>query len=378
MLAIGQKLGEFGKALLSRPDEVMLEIGAGGELLVARLRAGLSLLILVMPLVGMLVGSPVTETMYGLAIAMVAIVVSQIWLVLARSRQRYRWLPYASSTYDITSTTLVLALLALGQLPAGMNSMVVWGFYLTSIAMTALRNDGRLVIYVGLLAILQYASLVWVVMGVASSPEQLTSAEYGTVTLANQLQRLMVLGLMTLIVATVVYRMQRLVEMSGTDGLTQLPNRTWLSHRMPRLFDAARDDGATLTLALIDIDHFKRVNDEIGHLAGDRALRYLVSMLTAANERDEWLIRLGGEEFLMVLRKPIGNAWERVDTLRREVADSRFVPERGADPRRITFSAGLACYPNDGSDLSALLKRADRRLQQGKREGRNRVVARDS
>lgn len=377
MRELVQKLVEFIKTLLARPDEIMLEVGAGGELVVARLRAALSLLILIMPLVGMMVGSPIDESLIGLGAAVFVIVVSQIWLALARSRQRYPWLPYATGTYDITSTTMVLALLSMGELPAGLNSMVVWGFYPLGIAMTALRNDGRLVLYVGLLSIVQYGSLIWAVLAAAQSPEHLLSIEYGAVTMANQIQRLMLLALTTIIVSTVVYRMQRLVEMSGTDGLTQLPNRTWLLHRMPRLFDAARHDGATLTLALIDIDYFKRINDEVGHLAGDRALRHVVGVLTGLIGPDEWLIRLGGEEFVLVLRKPIGSAWERVDNLRRAVAESRFVAERGSEPQRITFSAGLAGFPNDGSDTSALLKRADRRLQQAKREGRNRVVARD-
>ena len=105
-----QKLVEFIKTLLARPDEIMLEVGAGGELVVARLRAVLSLLILIMPLVGMMVGSPIDESLIGLGAAVFVIVVSQIWLALARSRQRYPWLPYATGTYDITSTTMVLAL----------------------------------------------------------------------------------------------------------------------------------------------------------------------------------------------------------------------------------------------------------------------------
>jgi len=66
--------------------------------------------------------------------------------------------------------------------------------------------------------------------------------------------------------------MQRLVELSGNDGLTGLPNRSWLLQRMPRIFDQVRDGGGSLTLALVDLDHFTRVNDDIGHLgAGARA-----------------------------------------------------------------------------------------------------------
>jgi len=188
----------------------------------------------------------------------------------------------------------------------------------------------------------------------------------------------LLLAVVTVITATVVYRMQKLVEMSGTDGLTRLPNRTWLLHRMPRLFDAAREEGGSLTLALIDLDHFKRINDAAGPHAGDRALRHVVGRIVQTAEQGEWLGRLGGQEFVLVLRKPIGTAWERVDVIRRLVSECPFEAERNADPIQVTFSAGLATYPHDGLDLSRLLRRADHRLQQAKREGRNRVIARDA
>jgi len=205
----------------------------------------------------------------------------------------------------------------------------------------------------------------------------LISSDFGQVTVSNQIQRLLLLALVTVATAMIVYRMQQLVEVSGTDGLTRLPNRTWLAHRMPRLFDAARIDGGTLTVALIDLDHFTHINDRSGHRTGDRALRHFVSMLQQLAEPGEWLVRLGGEEFVLVLRKPIGAAWERVDLLRRLVAERPFEPDRIADPIQLTFSAGLASYPHDGADLSRLLRHANDRLQQAKREGRNRVIARD-
>src|SRR5690606_38453637 len=124
--------------------------------------------------------------------------------------------------------------------------------------------------------------------------------------------------------ATIVHRMQRLVEMSGIDGLTRLPNRIWLLHRMPRLLESAHEDGLSLSLALIDLDHFKRINAAVGHRAGDRVLRDLTTLLNDAIERDEWLVRLGGEELVLVMSLPTGAAWERTETLRRLVAAHRF------------------------------------------------------
>jgi len=302
---------------------------------------------------------------------------SLVWLALARLRGRYRWLPWVTATYDVTSTTLVLALLAWSSPVIGLNSMVVWAFYLVGICMTALRNDGRLTLYTGMLAVLQYGLLSACIFALVDSPDQLASIDYGTATPGNQVQRLVLMAMVTGIAATIVYRMQRLVDMSGTDGLTGLPNRTWLVHRFPTMLDATRGQGGSLSVCLIDLDYFKRINDEVGHLAGDRALRHVVDALNQKMEDGDWLARLGGEEFALLLPLPIGRAWERLETMRRAVASQPFSPEHGAEPMRLTFSAGIASWPQDGADLSQLLRRADLRLRHAKQEGRNRVLARD-
>lgn len=363
-------------SLLQRPDAVMLEVGAGGELQVAKLRAMLSALLMLSPLINLISGGGLVESMIGLGATSVAVIFALVWLVLARNAMRYPWLSFTTGAYDVTLISLTLLMLALNHPPAGLNSMVAWCVYPLAILMTALRNDGRVTLFVGMLAVLEYALLVWGVMRFAH-PEDLVSLDYGTVGLSTQLQRLLLLAMATIITAAVVYRMQRLVEMSGTDGLTGLPNRTWLLHRMPRLFERARNEGGTLSLALIDLDHFKRINDDIDHLAGDRALRHVVDVLKPRLGAGEWLIRLGGEEFVMLLRQPLGSSWERLDALRREVAQRPFVPDRHLPPWPLTFSAGLSVFPHEGQDLSTLLRRADLRLQRAKREGRNRVIARD-
>ena len=370
--------GEVVAALLARPDEIMLEVGAGGELLVARLRAVIAGLLLLLPLSNALGGGSIDETLIGLAGVVFINLFAQTWLVLARRRRRFLWLPFATAAFDVTATSLILLMLANHHLPAGLNSVVVWCGYVLAILLTALRNDGRTTLFAGGLALVQYGVIVAVLLLGADSPERLISSDYGTPTVGNQVQRLILLAIVTVITAMVVYRLQRLVEMSGTDGLTGLPNRTWLLHRMPHLVDAVEHEGGSLTLALLNMDHFRRINDEIGHRAGDRALQHVVGTITRITDEREWLVRLRGEEFVLVLRKPVGTAWERVDALRRLVSAAPFEPERGADPVHLTFSAGIVGYPNDGHDLSALLRNADRRLQTAKREGRDRVVARET
>lgn len=378
MRETGHRIADFVARLLARPDEVMLELGAGGELLVARIRAVISALILLLPLIAALGGSDARQVLLGLGAAILVNALAQVWLALARARRRVTWLPYATATYDVTLTTAVLALLSTNDPVAGLNSMVVWCFYALAIAITALRNDGRLTLFAGGLAMLQYATLAWVVFASVEGPEALASVDYGTAAVATQVERLVLLLMMTLLTATIVYRMQRLVELSGRDGLTGLPNRTWLLQRLPRVFSSTRNTGGSLTLALVDIDDFKRINDEIGHLGGDRALRHFAAQLGDVLGDNEVLARIGGQEFVVLLRCPIGSAWERLDRHRRTMAGQRFLPERGDDALHLTFSAGLAAWPADGDATSSLLRVADNRLQQAKRQGRNRVVARDT
>ena len=368
---------EIVAALLSRPDEIMLGVGASGELQVARLRVVIAAALLLVPLANALRGASIDETVTTLGATVLMNAFALVWLALARRPRRYRWLSLATSAFDVTAVSLVLLVLTLDELPAGLNSLIAWSGYLLAIVLTSLRSDGRITVATGALALLQYGLLVLFAMTFASSPEQLISSDYGAVNADTQVQRMLLLAIATVVAAMLVYRMQSLVEMSGTDGLTRLPNRSWLLHRMPRLLDAARVDGGSLTLALIDLDHFKHINDEIGHRAGDRALRHVVAMLQQHAEPGEWLVRLGGEEFVMVLRRPIGTAWERVEMIRRLVAERPFESERNSDPIPLTFSAGLASFPLEGDDLSHLLRRANDRLQQAKREGRNRVIARD-
>lgn len=374
---IGLGLREFWQQLRAPPDALMLELGAGGELLVAKLRAALSLALLLLPLVNIVTGEYMpTEGIAGMFGVILAVAASQVLLLLARQQRRFRWLPWVTTSYDVSLTTFVLALLAPSSLAASLNSMVVWAFYLVAVCMTALRNDGRLTLYTGALAMLQYAALAAAVFALAQTPEQLASADYGTARVSNVLQRVLLIAIVTAITAAVVYRMQRLVELSGSDGLTGLPNRTLLVHHFPALLEGAREHGGSLALGLINLDYFRRINDEAGHAIGDRALRHAVGVLREGLEEGDLLVRLGGEEFVLLMPLPAGRAWERLEALRRDLATRPFVADADADPLRITFSAGLACWPQDGADLSQMMRRADLRLSRAKLEGRNRVVVR--
>lgn len=380
MSTLRQTLRELSSTMRDRPDEIVLDIGAGGELLVARIRLVATALLMLMPLINLLTGGGVFESLAGFAGTGLGLLLAWLWLALAKQRRRFAWLPFVTSASDVSMETLVLVLLATQSPAASLNTLIVWSCYPLSIFATALRNDGRVTLFAGLLAIIQYSALVSWVFVQAGPHAVLATAAYGEVSISNQAQRLVLLLVATLLTAVVVYRIQRLVMLSGTDTLTGLPNRSYLVHRVPQLIEQSRKEELSITLAIIDLDHFKRINDDYGHPVGDRALRHVVEVLRNELGREEPLMRVGGEEFVLLLKHPIGTAWERIEALRKRVAAAPFVPEEDdvhatSNTCTLTFSAGLASCPQDAVDVSGLMRHADQRLRKAKQTGRNRAVA---
>jgi diguanylate cyclase (GGDEF)-like protein len=364
------------QALREPRDEVLLELGADGEVLLARLRVAIASLLMLLPAINWFGGGGGFESLAGIAGVGVAALLSQVWLTIARRRRRYPWLPYASAGFDVSVVSLVLMLLSFHEPAAGLNSVVVWCCYPLAVLATALRNDVRVTLFAGALAAAEFLLISGLFQLASVGP--IHSPDYGTVQASSQLQRAMLLMASTVVTMLIVFRMQRLVQLSGTDGLTGLPNRSYLNHRVPRILGDARLVGDTVCLALIDLDFFKRINDELGHQAGDRALRHVVDVLRLELRRDEPMLRVGGEEFVVLLRQPLGAGWERMDAMRRKLESVPFTPEEGAEPRKLTMSCGVSCCPDDAVDVSGLMRAADLRLRAAKQGGRNRVVARDS
>ncbi|NLA69265.1 MAG: GGDEF domain-containing protein [Gammaproteobacteria bacterium] len=360
--------------LLAPPDEVMRGLGASGERTVARVRLLLTVLALGLPLVAASSGAPMPRVLTCLGAVVGANAVALLWLVQARRPRA--WLPFATSAWDVSLVTVILAVLALRDPSLAYHGASAWALYLVAIGATALRADGRVTLSGGALAVVQYGVLAAVLHARGQPPGDLQAGIHAAGA-GGELLRLLLLVLATATAAAIVRRMQSLVELSGHDGLTGLPNRSWLLQRMPHVFATARNSGASLTLVLLDVDRFKRVNLEAGPQAGDRALRHIASTMSEMLADNEALARIGGQEFVMVLHCPAGSAWERLDRLRRTLVERPFLPERGQDAFAFTFSAGLAAWPQDGASTSGLLGCADRRLKHAKAAGGNRIVARD-
>ena len=361
--------------LLAPQDDALRRLGGSGERLVARARLLLSVLALALPLLLAASGAGMGRILSCLAVVVFANAMALLWLVLARVQRS--WLPFATSAWDVCLVSAVLAPLAWRDPVAALQATTAWSFYLVVIGTTALRADGRVTLLTGGLALAQYALLATLAYTRGAASDGLQPPHAGSLEASEQLLRMLLLALATGIAAVMVRRMQSLVEQSGHDGLTGLPNRSWLLQRIPHVFATARNSGASLTLVLLDIDRFKRVNDEAGPQAGDRALRHIASTMSGMLADNEALARIGGQEFVMVLHCPAGSAWERLDRLRRTLVERPFLPERGQDAFAFTFSAGLAAWPQDGATTSTLLGCADRRVKSAKGAGGNRIVARD-
>ena len=124
---------------------------------------------------------------------------------------------------------------------------------------------------------------------------------------------------------------------------------------------------------MLDLDHFKELNDAAGHIAGDAVLREVADVLRGQVRRVDVVARYGGEEFCLVLPQVSkADAMEVAEKLRRSIAEQSFAP---AAPGGITASAGVAHLPSDAGTLDALLEAADAALYASKRRGRNRITA---
>jgi diguanylate cyclase (GGDEF)-like protein len=166
---------------------------------------------------------------------------------------------------------------------------------------------------------------------------------------------------------------KRIYEMSVRDGLTGVYNRRYFDDRLASEFAFAARHKTPLCVILADIDHFKRINDVHGHLAGDFVLKELARIVQARIRRDEVFARYGGEEFAIILPETsLEGAGALAETLRGKVAEHLFVFQ--ADSIRVTISIGGAILQDADRSANDLIKRADEKLYVAKNGGRNRVA----
>jgi two-component system cell cycle response regulator len=168
---------------------------------------------------------------------------------------------------------------------------------------------------------------------------------------------------------------ERFREMAYRDALTGLHNRRYINEKLPAILGSARMERRPVSLAIVDLDHFKRVNDTLSHSTGDAVLKQVSALLAEATADDASIAaRLGGEEFLLILPGvEAGEAYLRCERLRRRLQTYAWRPLTG--DLTVTASIGVTTSPLGDDTMPSLLARADENLYAAKRGGRNQVMA---
>jgi two-component system cell cycle response regulator len=167
---------------------------------------------------------------------------------------------------------------------------------------------------------------------------------------------------------------EEIYRLTTIDGLTQIFNKRYFLENIEREIARSHRYRRELSLVMFDIDHFKKINDSFGHLAGDYVLKHLAQTVKTRIRREDCFARYGGEEFAIVLPEIDGlNAKPFAEKIRQLVEATDFKFENTSMP--ITISMGVATLDGDSTDPAALIKRADDRLYEAKSSGRNCVCA---
>ena len=367
------------KPLWQRPDPALAAAGVEGEGLVARVRLVAMTLLLITPTWKIFKYPEVPVFVWGFVVTSVAALAAlAIWWLLRRGLWR-PWLGFVSSALDVSLvTTALVTFVFVGSPLVALNSKVTFEIYFLAIGAMSLRYDERICASVGMLAVAEYASL-W---AFAAWRYDLGDPTYaigvGEHVVIDQITRLILLTAAVVLAYAIVRRAQRLLQLAARDRLTGVYNRGQFDLALARESELARRNGTSLAVAVLDLDHFKQVNDTLGHAAGDRVLVEIAKQLAAGIRATDVVARYGGEEFAILFPETSGlAAQERVDHLRAQVA---ALPLRMPDGQllTVTCSAGIAEQPADGGSPAALLGSADRRLLAAKRAGRDRTHATDA
>ena len=327
----------FFASVWSRPDPVLAHAAVAGELLVAKVRLGLSSVLLLIPVIdGLFFPTPRSEAIVGVSLTSATVLVSFIVYMLIAREYNPAWLGFFTSSLDVTLVSGALSLFLLANQPhTAVNSKVVFEGYFLAIAATSLRYDKRVCISAGLLAFCEYFAIVFF----AATHWNLNSPTY----------------------APYEY------------GVF---SRGYVDERFTVELSRAQRYGKVLTIAVIDADRFKLLNDTHGHQAGDLALQKIGAILQDSFRQSDTAGRYGGEEFVVILPETdIEAAQQKLESVRELVASTPIAVASRGENVQVTISAGLASFPDDAVRASELFALADERMFQAKREGRNRVVA---
>jgi len=356
------------KLLVAETDQALLRARRSGERIVAALRLGL-----VVAFVG--VTSFHLGTGMALAIQLGVSVTALAYAGLLywwASTSTNPWLPWVSCALDVTLTSAGISVFLVAGDPLGtVNNRVLFEAYFFAIANSALRYDWRLCAFTVMLAVAQFLGLTgfaathWDLAALRGPEERFLPVAY-----TLRLVLLVAAGASAIAVARWARHLRLLV---GTDELTGLSQRRPFLERVDEQLMASSPARGVMSIAVLDVDEFKKFNDAYGHLAGDRALQMLAERLRSAVRTTDLVARFGGEEFVIAFPgMDVAQAVGRVEDLRIKLGQVG-VPVDGS-MRWLTMSAGVGSWPADGGSFIEVLAQADARLYEAKRRGRNCVV----
>lgn len=337
----------------------------------------LTVALLVVPTLALIIEPWSDQRMVGVSVLVCAGLIAGGVFMLVRRGITHPALGVVSTALDVSLVSAALiTYLVLDKPNAAINSRVVFDCYFIAIGVTCLRYDVRLCLLAGVLAIVQffgiaaYADAHWDVQAAIARPH-----DYGLFDWATQLSRMVILAVASLLAATVVSRGQALRRLSSIDRMTGIYNRGYFDERLSAELSRARRQSESLALVMVDVDHFKRFNDNYGHAAGDAGLRAVTTLIRHSLRRSDLVARYGGEEFVLVM--PVTTARQsidKMDAIRAAVAELPIRLPKQQTSALLTISAGVAIFPDDGVTADELLDCADDRLFQAKQQGRNRVI----
>ncbi|MCU0312935.1 MAG: GGDEF domain-containing protein [Solirubrobacteraceae bacterium] len=295
---------------------------------------------------------PVTRVPVVLGISALAIAVSGVLYLLRRRRLHV--------VGAVVLLTLAIAMTATGIWATGGPPNATSAFYMWICLFAAYVLPGRLAIGAALVCSASYVAVT-----VISPPSYPPVAHLAT-SIASLVGA-------TMLVTTLRARLQEVMEVlseaASTDPLTGLANRRQFNGVLARELARAQRDKRPVSLIVLDLDHFKTVNDSAGHDAGDEVLRLVAAVLTEHSRTVDLPARLGGEEFALIL--PDTDAEGGVLVAERLRLEVQRRTKRGGPG--VTVSLGVACSPSGGRDADALVQDADSALYVAKNGGRDRV-----
>lgn len=169
------------------------------------------------------------------------------------------------------------------------------------------------------------------------------------------------------------------LNLALTDSLTGVYNRRYVDAHLPKLITKALQENKNLSVLMFDIDHFKKINDTYGHIVGDEILKQVTARVNEIIRGSDFLARLGGEEFLVVLPDTDFSISSSIGgRLLTVISEAKFDVKESSTPIPVTISVGMAhIHPDDCTNMSILLRNADDALYKAKENGRNRLIDHD-